>query len=390
MQPYNTRMVTSHGKDIKSKRSIRIIFITAILLSCVVIYLISSTIKKDSFNDKNSINYDKSFTHKINDQIDLNNDYNEEQQLYNIIMIETNDKADNMNLRQLCSIESAAYHNPTATIHVNSIKAKINLPNLLKKHKNIKWSSINLTSIFENTPLNDWWLKGKLNTDDDYFKYSHLSDALRLLLVYKYGGFYSDLDHIAIKNYQPLLKFSALINNNVNKIDTESSFFHMKKEHEFLLQAMQEFSNNYDRSDWGANGPKLLKRTIIKYCKTQSLKDLLITDSNQPGLIISKNINSQKHLLKKSNQNKFCDIGILPFYIAYPYPWYEAKKMLEHNANIEISRFINTFTIHFNTKVTSQCKLEVYKNSIIEFFMSINCPIVYQEMKNFANANTLN
>jgi mannosyltransferase OCH1-like enzyme len=38
---------------------------------------------------------------------------------------------------------------------------------------------------------------------------AHISDAVRLALMWKYGGFYSDLDTISLKDFSPLLKYSG-------------------------------------------------------------------------------------------------------------------------------------------------------------------------------------
>ena len=171
-------------------------------------------------------------------------------QSYNIFMVETNSEADYLTLKQLCCIESNALHNPNAKLNIKSMRAKINQTILFEKYPQIEWSLMNIEEIFEETPLKDWWVQGKLTNNDKYFRYSHLSDALRLALVYKYGGFYSDLDHIALKNFEPLTKFSAFINGPMNVIDVESSFFHLKQHHSFFKLAMKDYALNYDGDQW--------------------------------------------------------------------------------------------------------------------------------------------
>ena len=63
-----------------------------------------------------------------------------------------------------------------------SLKAKINETLLFKKYPNIKWSLMNLEETFEETPLKEWWKNDKLTRKKDYYRYSHLSDALRYVL----------------------------------------------------------------------------------------------------------------------------------------------------------------------------------------------------------------
>jgi mannosyltransferase OCH1-like enzyme len=109
---------------------------------------------------------------------------------------------------------------------------------------------MNIEDTFEDTPLKEWWEKGKLTNIKKYVRYSHLSDALRLALVYKNGGFYSDVDHIALRNFEPLTKFSVIINRPVKSISVESSFFHIKQYHGFLKVAMDDYAKNYDPKKW--------------------------------------------------------------------------------------------------------------------------------------------
>jgi lactosylceramide 4-alpha-galactosyltransferase len=169
---------------------------------------------------------------------------------YNIFMVETNTESDYLNFNQLCSVESNALHNPQATLNLLSLRAKINQTILFEKYPNIKWSLMSEEDIFEDTPLKEWWEKGKLTNVDKYFRYSHLSDALRLALVYKNGGFYSDLDHIALRNFEPLTKYSALVNRPKKRISVESSFFHIKQHHGYLKVAMDDYAKNYDPDQW--------------------------------------------------------------------------------------------------------------------------------------------
>ena len=41
---------------------------------------------------------------------------------------------------------------------------------------------MNLEETFEETPLKEWWKNDKLTRKKDYYRYSHLSDALRYVL----------------------------------------------------------------------------------------------------------------------------------------------------------------------------------------------------------------
>ena len=355
----------------------------------IVLFVLLLTIKYCKFNDKNLLKLIKEANQNSlpkfnNDQVEMTekpfndellyletiNNSETKKEPFNIFMVETNMKSKYLNLKQLCTIESNALHNPEATVNLVSLGSKIGLQSLFKIYPNIKWSLLNIEELFEGTSLEKWWKSDQLTRYNEYYRISHLSDAVRIAIIYKNGGFYSDLDHIAIKNFQPLTNLSVLINNPTSIhnpiIELESSFFHLKKNHKFLKLAISEFVKNYDGSSWSKNGPNLLRNSIIKYCNTTNLFDLLISD-------------------RKEDLNKtdfVCDMNILPYFIAYPIHWSEGYKYFEPNAKIEIKRFLRAYTVHFITSQNRKYNITGGDFSIIEFLMAHHCPVVYEIIKN--------
>lgn len=115
----------------------------------------------------------------------------------------------NLTPRQLCAVESAAKNSPNWNIYVlfaanigflndtSSTEYKM-LDAVLSTYTNIKFLRLNITNYGNGTPLSDWMRDGKM-FDSDYIN-SHLSDVLRYLTLYKYGGTYLDLDVVVLKN----------------------------------------------------------------------------------------------------------------------------------------------------------------------------------------------
>lgn len=72
----------------------------------------------------------------------------------------------------------------------SSVKALMNYPN-------IHFRNVQLKQLSYGTPLEDWI------ENSDIFKSDvidvHISDIMRILLLYKYGGTYSDLDYMILK-----------------------------------------------------------------------------------------------------------------------------------------------------------------------------------------------
>ena len=157
------------------------------------------------------------------------NKINKESDKYNIFFVETNFDSKFIRPRQLCAIESAAAHNPRANVYIMSINARLRDEKLLIEYKNIKWLQLKPDEVFSDTPLWQWWRSKRVLKSQ--FKTAHLSDALRLALLWKHGGFYSDLDTVAIKSFYALVNFSGagFLNGKEPSLGNLNYFFFVGK-----------------------------------------------------------------------------------------------------------------------------------------------------------------
>lgn len=70
------------------------------------------------------------------------------------------------------------------------------------KFPNVHFRSVQLRKLAHDTPVKTW-----IETADIFKSYAmdkHMSDLVRLLLLYKYGGTYLDTDMMLIKNIKEL------------------------------------------------------------------------------------------------------------------------------------------------------------------------------------------
>lgn len=90
--------------------------------------------------------------------------------------------------RAFCSIESLTKLN-------TNVKILARNPELFaKRHRNIQVEQLDYKDVFSDTPLADWYSSDSLV--DARLKSFDMTDAARLAVLYKNGGFYSDLDII--------------------------------------------------------------------------------------------------------------------------------------------------------------------------------------------------
>ncbi|XP_031632385.1 lactosylceramide 4-alpha-galactosyltransferase-like [Contarinia nasturtii] len=265
-----------------------------------------------------------------------------------------------LNARQACAIESAALLNPNWDVFVmfaspvgcvlNETTARPPIISALESYANINFRNINLWTYAANTPLEHWFLSDKLFFSE--YLNSHVSDFLRYVSLYKFGGLYLDLDVIVQKTIE---------NMNANYAGAESenfvaagviNFEHDGIGHEIADMCVREFYENFRYNDWGFNGPGVITRTLKKICHV-----------DEP--------------LKMSPQ-KCLGFKVYAPNTFYAVPWpkwdlfFDVDKL---NQTIEMTK--NSIAIHVWNKHSSKRRLKVGTKAAYGLIAEKNCPKVY-------------
>lgn len=72
----------------------------------------------------------------------------------------------------------------------------------LKSYQNIHFRNVDIYEFSKNTPAEQWIKQDHIFTSA--FFVAHLSDYLRLIALFKFGGIYQDLDFVNIKSFDSL------------------------------------------------------------------------------------------------------------------------------------------------------------------------------------------
>jgi len=125
-----------------------------------------------------------------------------------------------------------------------------------------------LSLLFSETPAGPW-LEGLKAAQFDPGMIpitQNLSNLLRLVLLYKYGGIYLDVDVLVLKDVSGLKNCVGIqtvdeqartwtsLNNAVMIFD---------QKHPLLLKLIQEFTTHFDGNIWGHNGPDMVSRVVM-------------------------------------------------------------------------------------------------------------------------------
>jgi hypothetical protein len=150
-----------------------------IVYGTIISVIFVDLVQNRSYNDFKFI-YEPSTSNTAYQNTSFQKDY----EPLNIILIETNLNRSQTDFKQNCAIESAARNNPNANVMVFSLSAEVDY-RLIKEYKNINLVKKSVEDFFDGTPLFDWWRSKNVTILASTFFKEHLSDGLRLSLLYK-------------------------------------------------------------------------------------------------------------------------------------------------------------------------------------------------------------
>jgi hypothetical protein len=301
---------------------------------------------------------------------------NEPKYDFNIIFTETHFTRKTLTNKQLCAIESAALHNPTAKINIFSIQNKDNLNLITDHYKNIFLEQMDFNVFFRDTPYDAWWKSGRLS-NHSLIRMAHLSDGLRFFLLHKLGGMYLDLDVYTLTSYSDLIGHDSLcVSKGPNLNAYHSGFLVGSKGSKFYEACVEEFATTYDPDRPIYNGPGLIYRLAHRFCNLSSGDDTKI-------YLGSRNPNATKQYKFDYSKNKHCDLSLLPSYIAYPYQYANASMLYVEDADIPLNTFIYCRAIHAYDSKTRSKQINQKGKSVMDFFYRFHCPIMYKYITKF-------
>ncbi|EOA34094.1 hypothetical protein CARUB_v10021594mg [Capsella rubella] len=206
--------------------------------------------------------------------------------------------------------------------------------------------------IFKDTLAEKWFerlKKGTLSPGVIPLE-QNLSNLLRLVLLYKYGGIYLDTDVIVLK---PLTSLHNVIGaQTVDAVTRKWSRLNnavliFDKNHPLLKRFIDEFSRTFNGNKWGHNGPYLVSRVIAR---------INIAPSSDLGF------------------------SVLPPSAFYPVDWTRIKRFYRAPTNETEANWLrmrlthlrkNTFAVHLWNRESK--KLRIEEGSIIHQLMSHSC-----------------
>ncbi|KAI4312135.1 hypothetical protein MLD38_036981 [Melastoma candidum] len=214
--------------------------------------------------------------------------------------------------------------------------------------------SPNFEYLFRDTHAETWFRKlidGKVRPGEVSLG-QNLSNLLRLVLLYKFGGIYLDFDMIALRSFIGLRNVIGAQTMDVetrNWTRLNNAVLIFDKNHPLLFQFIQEFALTFNGNKWGHNGPYLVSRVVSRVI-------------GKPGY----------------------DFSILPPSAFYPVDWTRVQSMFKSATSRAHSEWLyrkygrilkESYGVHLWNKHSRNITIE--RGSIVDLLMSKFC-IFYQ------------
>ena len=223
-----------------------------------------------------------------------------------------------------------------------------------------------LPFLVENTPAESWLEEMKSGKKDPGTipLSQNLSNLIRLLMLYKYGGVYLDTDVLVLRDFSGLRNCVGA--QSVNPVSREwtrlnGAVMVFDVDHPLLHEFLEEFAVTFDGSKWGHNGPYLISRVIERMLlnyKYRSSPESLHGDYN---------------------------FSILPTRAFYPVNWLRINRLMTKPANESEARWdarmlkeLNgkeTYALHLWYKWSKDYKIEA--GSVVARLISDHCLVCY-------------
>ncbi|XP_059092020.1 lactosylceramide 4-alpha-galactosyltransferase-like [Tigriopus californicus] len=283
--------------------------------------------------------------------------------------------------RQACSVESALSVSKTIRSVVTLTARQLNLSHNATcqlysrfNEPRLIFRRVDRAKIFKNTPIQPVFERGDLDRGPNQIVQN--SDALRLLLIRKYGGWYADLDvvfmqdpsswqNIITGDHHRVVGDGSVIGENLN-----NAVFHFDKGHPYLELCLEQFAINFDPMVRLSGGPYTMSKALKKIC----------------GMEENSIIN-----LNTFTRDRCRGVGVVKQHLLYPLGWFEIDVFTSERKSRSqwAAKYNSSITIHLFNSIAGSDKVvlkpKFYGNDVPAYLYLAErfCPLCYNSVKRF-------
>uniref|UniRef100_A0A1B6M2G1 Alpha 1,4-glycosyltransferase domain-containing protein n=1 Tax=Graphocephala atropunctata TaxID=36148 RepID=A0A1B6M2G1_9HEMI len=272
--------------------------------------------------------------------------------------------ADNKGLvltaRQSCAVESTAVTNPDRTVFVfhscpledDFLHHSPQYVVRLFSYPNVHVVRLNNSLVFDGSPVQRLFEDRLL--ENSSFPVEHSSDIIRLVLLWRFGGTYCDLDVVTIRSLEGLRSNWAGAEDEESVATGVMNFDHQGAAHDMLQRMLEHINQHYDRNGWTSNGPWLMTTFVIRECNISQVRE------------------AESHCL--------LDFTVYKSYILYPIHYSQVHQLFVPHLGSQTARNVKTssYSVHMWNKISHDMPVFVGSTQGYALLADQFCPNVYR------------
>ncbi|XP_054272740.1 lactosylceramide 4-alpha-galactosyltransferase-like [Macrosteles quadrilineatus] len=259
-----------------------------------------------------------------------------------------------MNARQICSVESTAKLNPSRPIYIlhtcplddDFYQKSPRFVQELMSYPNVHMVYLDMEEFFLRTNVEELYFGGRF--EESRHPIEHVSDVVRLLTLWKYGGTYMDIDVVSIRPLDGLGSNYAGWQDERTIASGVLNFDPAGFGHQILTECLDDLRFNFDPREWSTNGPILITNTLMRLCN-----------------------------IDKGNA-QCSEFTAYPIPVFYPLYYTEWKAFFEESmAKRTLNRLNETYVVHIWNKMSSKGVVRVGSGQAYGILADKYCPKTY-------------
>ncbi|XP_069980976.1 lactosylceramide 4-alpha-galactosyltransferase [Penaeus vannamei] len=259
--------------------------------------------------------------------------------------------------RAWCSVESYAHENPLAKVWFHTTSPVIDngdglITNLEEAYENLKVVGTDLTKIFNGTPCEKIFMAGKWAHNTPW-PANNVSNLLRNVLLWLWGGLNSDTDCICVRN---LTHIRNMVSYDEEGKVANNAIMHFDAGHQFAFELMAYLKKNFKIATWKVNGPGAATEVAKKLCKNKDLNEVYLHQ---------------------------CDsVELRPLREMQLLRWPLWKKFFHDDKGEHFSKnHPDAYIVHLYNKLSKKTPIKIGSKGIYDAIAKEHCPITYDAAK---------
>ncbi|XP_067636314.1 lactosylceramide 4-alpha-galactosyltransferase-like [Eurosta solidaginis] len=261
--------------------------------------------------------------------------------------------------REACAIESAALHHPNLNVFALFVSPTYrdnkNTPPVMEailQYPNVHLRNLNLWTYAAGTPMYHWLKEGNLFKSS--YVISHLSDFLRYLTLWRWGGTYLDMDVVVLRSLETLPPNYTGAESNTLIAAGVMGFAADGFGHEIAKKCIYDFLKNFNGSNWANNGPGVITRVANDICKTSNIELMMMDPDRCMGF------------------------RVMPPNAFYAVHWLHWEHFFDPQyCNETLNKLRDSYIAHVWNKLSKQRRFKVGEKAAYGIIAEKHCPKVY-------------